>query len=509
MRLLAALRQDLAFQYRHGFLYAYGMVTLLLIVVLVNVPQQLKPMVATLLIFSELTSMGTFFVCGIVLLERGQGTLDHLAVTPLRLWEYLSARGLALTILGVIAATAVAMSAFGPEFSLPLLILGVGLTSLAFTILGLMASSRITSMSQLFTTGIPILIPVVLLLGMAPGVHYALREGAAAHPLMEVVPGTAALTLIGGAFRGVEPLRAALATLVLCAWTGAAFAVAHTWFCRHAIAGAPAGAEPPPVSIAPRRAGVSVGRRRRPTSTSRVISLLRVDMRSALRDPFLLLCLLIPLMLAAAIRFGVPALREQLVTMWAIDITPYYDLITAFQVLLVPLTVGGLVGFIVLDERDEGAMLQLAVSPLGHAGYLAYRVALPAVVGFTGGTAGLALSCLLPLPHLRLVMLMAAASLGAPLLTLILASFAPSKVEGLALNKVAGSILVVPVAAYFLPKSWEAVMLPLAPYWVMRAVQTAPGPILPFVTYTALAAAANFLWLALVFRVFTMRLHHR
>ncbi len=39
----------------------------------------------------------------------------------------------------------------------------------------------------------------------------------------------------------------------------------------------------------------------------------------------------------------------------------------------------------ILDERDEGTLLQLAVSPLGRGGYLAHRMALPAPGGLGTG----------------------------------------------------------------------------------------------------------------------------
>jgi fluoroquinolone transport system permease protein len=169
----------------------------------------------------------------------------------------------------------------------------------------------------------------------------------------------------------------------------------------------------------------------------------------------------------------------------------------------VSLLTGAVVGFMILDERDERTLLQLAVSPLGRRGYLAYRMTLPVLVGFAVGSVTLAFSSLVNVPVGRLAAVMAVASLGAPPVALLLASFAPSKVEGIALNKAVGAVIVLPAAAYLIPRQWEISMLPVSPYWVMRAIQTAAGPPSVFYKYVLLTAVANLFWVIVLSRAFS------
>ena len=97
-----------------------------------------------------------------------------------------------------------------------------------------------------------------------------------------------------------------------------------------------------------------------------------IDARSIGRDSLLAWMLPFPLVMAAILRFGVPALALRLESELGFDLRPYYPLITAyFAVLFAPLLVGMLVGFVLLDERDDETLKALLVTPLPFEQYLA------------------------------------------------------------------------------------------------------------------------------------------
>ena len=96
MRFTSALKYDLKFQIRHGFYYAYAFVVTFYLIALLNIPLGIREWVTTLVIFSDTSVLGFFFVGSIILLERGQGTLNTLFVTPIRLHEFLLSKSLSL-----------------------------------------------------------------------------------------------------------------------------------------------------------------------------------------------------------------------------------------------------------------------------------------------------------------------------------------------------------------------------------------------------------------------------
>jgi fluoroquinolone transport system permease protein len=103
-----------------------------------------------------------------------------------------------------------------------------------------------------------------------------------------------------------------------------------------------------------------------------------IDAKSIRRDSYLGWVLLIPLGIAALLRWGVPGLTDWLAVSLDFDLAPYYVLITSYAAaLMVPLLIGQLLGFLLLDERDDDTLTALLVTPLPLEDYLAYRIGLP------------------------------------------------------------------------------------------------------------------------------------
>lgn len=75
-------------------------------VLLRALPPDLRVLLAPPVIFSDPGIMGFFLVAALILLERGQGVLDVIFVTPLRLHEYLAAKVTAVTLLATSSSLA-------------------------------------------------------------------------------------------------------------------------------------------------------------------------------------------------------------------------------------------------------------------------------------------------------------------------------------------------------------------------------------------------------------------
>jgi fluoroquinolone transport system permease protein len=71
---------------------------------------------------------------------------------------------------------------------------------------------------------------------------------------------------------------------------------------------------------------------------------------------------------------------------YGFDLSVYYPLIMSFIAVAMPMIYGALIGFLVLDQRDDNTITALQVTPLTLVGYLGYRVALPTLLRGAGHT---------------------------------------------------------------------------------------------------------------------------
>ncbi|MGF1579794.1 MAG: ABC transporter permease [Gemmataceae bacterium] len=198
------------------------------------------------------------------------------------------------------------------------------------------------------------------------------------------------------------------------------------------------------------------------------------DWRNIRRDALLRWMVVIPLFVAFLVRIFLPVIQHKLtVELGVLDPKHVHDLhlliMTGFFLLLNPLLVGFVIGLLLLDERDEGTLLALRVSPLSLTHYLLYKLTTPMLVA-----TGMTLVCF-PITGLDIefrpafVLVVLVASLVAPLMALFMAAFSADKVQGFALMKAANVFLVPPFAAYFFGAWWE-VFFGISPvYWIIES----------------------------------------
>ncbi|NQV16416.1 ABC transporter permease [bacterium] len=138
MRLSAAIAQDIRFQYRHGFYYVYAILTVLYIVVLQLLPDQLLQPTLTLILFSDVCTLGFFFIGAIVLLERSQNITESLFVTPFLLHEYLLAKLVSFLVLSTVSALIIIVGSGSQKADFLWFIYGLIMSSILFTLFGLL-----------------------------------------------------------------------------------------------------------------------------------------------------------------------------------------------------------------------------------------------------------------------------------------------------------------------------------------------------------------------------------
>lgn len=199
-----------------------------------------------------------------------------------------------------------------------------------------------------------------------------------------------------------------------------------------------------------------------------VQALTTTDLRSIRRDSLLKFLLFYPWALGLFLRFLIPFLTDGFADTF--DLSPYHLLVaTFFGVSIVPALAGFVVGFLLLDERDDDTLIALQVTPLSMNRYLGYRLALPLLISIASAYVVFALMNLAAPSPLGLLPILILAALEAPIFALLLASWANNKVQGLALMKGMGVFFIVPFVAWFVPEPWQWLLGIIPTYWPAKA----------------------------------------
>ena len=228
-----------------------------------------------------------------------------------------------------------------------------------------------------------------------------------------------------------------------------------------------------------------------------------IDWKSVQRESLQAWMLTLPFLILALLRFAVPAVTEWLLREFQFDLVPYHALMVSyFVVLFVPMVLGQVLGFLLIDEREADTLTALFVTPLSVTGYLAYRIGLPVLLSMALALALLPAAGLVSLPWRQVLPVAFIAALEAPMIALFLASVARNKVQGFALGKVMGSLQLIPIAVFFVdpPLQYLAGLLPT--YWPVKAFWVAHQGGDGFALWVALGLAVHVGVLALLGRWF-------
>ncbi|WP_417308412.1 hypothetical protein [Devosia sp.] len=223
------------------------------------------------------------------------------------------------------------------------------------------------------------------------------------------------------------------------------------------------------------------------TQSGRWRRIVQYDLRNIVRDPMLL----IVMVMSALPALGLAIWRSDIdaAALGAFDAAGFTRYLIPTFLVLPALLIGWVVGFLTLEDRDEGALMAVAITPLGARAYLGYRAALAA--GLTMGLTIYGILLLLPgisFPLATLISVLVA--IEAVLSAAILPAMARNKVEGLALTKLTNILAMAPLAA-LLPFPWRYAFGIVPHYWLGELLLVPPAEAMPLWITAALALAVH------------------
>jgi predicted permease len=192
----------------------------------------------------------------------------------------------------------------------------------------------------------------------------------------------------------------------------------------------------------------------------KLTALLTKDLRSILRDRLLFFLMAYALVIAAVARLVVPHVP-----------VPGLGLYLAPAVVIIgTLLVGSVLGLLLVEEREARTWLLLRVLPVSDASLAGYLFLVACGLGLVTAVGCVAVY---GQPVVRPGLFAAAlvvASLGAPVLTLMLGTLASNKIEAMALGKLMNFPVAMPLLAFVVPAPWHVALMWSPWYWIYLAL---------------------------------------
>ncbi|WP_340084201.1 hypothetical protein MHB50_16090 [Siminovitchia sp. FSL H7-0308] len=228
MKTWMLIKNDLKFQYRHGFYMAYFVLTLMLLMLLSLFSGLAKEQAGMILLLTEISSFGSTFVAATIVLEKEQRLYDTLFVTPINIHSFLQAKILSLAAPAFISGTILFAVSFGLNTIRLEFIAGIFLTSILFSLLGLALATRCQSINGFILLSLPF----GLVLAGLPIVHHLQLFPM---PFSIILPAQGALRLLNAGFEQTGWKDVLLAVLLLAGWVLVFYVWAERWFSTYIV----------------------------------------------------------------------------------------------------------------------------------------------------------------------------------------------------------------------------------------------------------------------------------
>lgn len=208
-----------------------------------------------------------------------------------------------------------------------------------------------------------------------------------------------------------------------------------------------------------------------------------------------------PWLIALALQQLLPWLNDRFADRFTL--ADYYPIAGCLVAVLVPNAMGIVLGFQLLEEKDEGSLVAVAVTPLSLDQYFLYRATLYALVSVPLVVVLHELLGIVELSPGEMVLVALAATPTVPLLALVIAGFAGNQVEGFAVMKGSGFLIMGPLASFFISRPWDLLVGVLPTYWPVKTYfAAAEGSAGLFWTAGVLSLLYSLPWIAFLYRRF-------
>jgi len=204
------------------------------------------------------------------------------------------------------------------------------------------------------------------------------------------------------------------------------------------------------------------------------------DFKHVFRDKMLYVFLFAPVALICFVRFFVPFIAA----IYPV-VNEYTSYIMMFGGIQTAIMFGFITAFIILEEKDENVLQAIRVLPVSPVYFISYRLLFATCFSAIAAFFMLLFSNLAWPGYINSVLLAVHYGLAAPFITLLIATYAKNKIEGLGFFKGIDLLILIPIVGFFLPDGWKYMMSFVPVFWtyeLYHASLSGTSVVFPFLT---------------------------
>ena len=193
-------------------------------------------------------------------------------------------------------------------------------------------------------------------------------------------------------------------------------------------------------------------------------------LRQISKDSMLYAVLAAPLLAGCIFRFGVPAADSALCGYFgeASIFLEYYLLFDLFLAVMTPYIICFVSSMVILAEYDENMAAYMSVTPVGKRGYIISRLVFPAAISVPVSAVILSFFSLTTWVLTDLLIICMLSGLLSIPVSLLIVAFSHNRVEGMALAKLSGVILLGLPVPFFLLSGVQYLFSLLPSFWIAK-----------------------------------------
>ena len=234
-------------------------------------------------------------------------------------------------------------------------------------------------------------------------------------------------------------------------------------------------------------------------------TIIKAEFKNIFRDKMYLFFVLYPVILGTGGYFLVPYLERTVAPG-----NPIPQIVAMFLILITGFVFGVIIGFALLDDKDDNVLMSLKITPISVKFYVLVKLVISYIFGVIAMIGLTVATNFLPGSSVGTILLISlVGAVQAPMVALIVNAFARNKVEGFVIMKLSGMLLMIPVLVFFI-QTWKEVFLVFVPgFWPARLIQMELMPTIDvnfsFIVYFIIGVIYNIAFAALLMKIYSKR----
>lgn len=229
------------------------------------------------------------------------------------------------------------------------------------------------------------------------------------------------------------------------------------------------------------------------------------EFKNWLRDPMMRFMVFYPLLFGFIGRYLLPLLEETS----GFSLEFFGDYALAALTLMTPMVYGAVIGFSILDDRDDHILNSIKVTPLSIHQFLSFRLIMGFLFSMASCVFVMWFSDIGELAWRDILGVSFLASWSVPLTGLLINAYSKNKIEGFAVMKGMGTLLLIPIVSLYFTDAVELFFGIVPPFWPAKVISSVLNPegrtYLSYQQYYVFGLAYVLILNVLVYRFFLRR----